>query len=414
MKILHLNSFDNLGGSSRATYRLHRALLNKGVNSVMYVQYKELMERTIYSNERPLDKLKKQAKSYLEKLFLNTFYKWDNTVFSPGLFAENINDIIDRFKPDILNLNWVTGGFLNVKSISKIKVPSVWTMHDSWVFTGGCHLPYNCTKYQDFCGSCPKLNSTKAHDISYKQLRLKHHSWSGLKISYVTPSHWLYTCAKQSSLLADKDVRCIPNGIDTEFFKPIDRNNARDILNISRNKKYILFGSVNSLSDTNKGFLYIQASLKRLKELTKEDIELLVFGAGEPAEHFDLSYKTHFLGEIHDQLSLKVIYAAADIVLVPSKSENLSYIIMESMSMGTPVVAFDIGGNSDLIDQGINGYLARPFDSEDLANGLNYIIQNQKYDQLSYHARMKVLSNFDINNIVVNKYLELYKEKITF
>jgi Glycosyltransferase len=143
--------------------------------------------------------------------------------------------------------------------------------------------------------------------------------------------------------------------------------------------------------------------------LTLKDIELVVFGSSKPKNAPDFGFKTHYLGHLGDDVSLVTLYNAVDVVVVPSLQENLSNTIMESLSCGTPVVAFDVGGNRDMIEHMINGYLAKPFDPEDLAKGIEWVLNAPNYDELCKNAREKVVREFD-SIVVAKKYVELYKE----
>ena len=119
-------------------------------------------------------------------------------------------------------------------------------------------------------------------------------------------------------------------------------------------------------------------------------------------------YKTNYIGKLSDDMSLNVLYNSVDVMVVPSLQENLSNAIMEILSCGVPVVAFDIGGNKDMVTHMKNGYLATPFDTQDLKNGINFILNHKNYNSISNNARNKVLKDFD-SEIVATRYIELYK-----
>jgi glycosyltransferase involved in cell wall biosynthesis len=82
---------------------------------------------------------------------------------------------------------------------------------------------------------------------------------------------------------------------------------------------------------------------------------------------------------------------------------------MESLACGTPVVAFNVGGNSDMMEHLKNGYLAKPFDTDDLRNGIEWVLNTANYDELCKNAREKVLREFD-SKIVAKRHIELYEE----
>lgn len=409
MKIVHFNTLDFQGGAAKGAYRLHKVTLDKGINSAYYVQHKELLDNTIYSKERPYDKLMKQVIPFVDRSVLKMFYNTQsNAMFSSSFFStDKIENAIDELKPDIIHLHWICGSFIDYYRLRKIRIPIVWTMHDSWIFTGGCHLPNNCYNYTKSCGYCPKLHSNSENDISYKQLRKKKNAWKDLNITFVAPSTWLFDCAKSSSLLSECKVVNIPNLIDTSFFQPVNKRIAKQILGLNPDKKYILFGGVNSQNDPNKGYVYLIDSLRKLGHIAPDDFELLIMGMSQPGQ-LDVNFKFHFFDKIHDEISLKVLFSASDISIVPSLSENLSYMIMESMCMGTPVVAFDIGGNRDLIDHKLNGYLAQEKNTDEIVEGVLFLTDKGNTPAIINAAREKIVNQFD-KTIVIEKYFDLYK-----
>lgn len=146
-----------------------------------------------------------------------------------------------------------------------------------------------------------------------------------------------------------------------------------------------------------------------LDKLQNENIEFVVLGTTKPQNSPNLGFKTHYLGSLHDDISLVTLYSAVDAMIVPSLQENLSNAIMESLSCGTPVVAFDIGGNNDMIEHKLNGYLAKPFDTTDLKDGIKWVLNTPNYEEISVNAREKVLKEFD-SKIVAQKYIDLYNK----
>ena len=168
---------------------------------------------------------------------------------------------------------------------------------------------------------------------------------------------------------------------------------------------------MNAVKDRNKGFAELKSCLQYYeKQFDTKDIEVLIFGSNEKAQ-LDLNHiRTTDLGLLNDQ-QLCAAYRASDVMVTPSLSENLSNIIMESLACGTPVVAFNIGGNSDMIDHKLNGYLAKAKDTEDLAQGINYCLNNNVNNNLSESARTKVLKCFN-TGVVGRLYAELYKQII--
>jgi len=139
---------------------------------------------------------------------------------------------------------------------------------------------------------------------------------------------------------------------------------------------------------------------------------MAVFGSSEPEVSQNFGFKTHYLGHLYDDVSLVTLYSAVDVMIVPSLQENLSNAIMESLSCATPVVAFDVGGNSDMIEHKINGYLARPFDTDDLVYGIEWVLNYENYDELCKNAREKVLKEFDFSTNKERVYTETEKKSV--
>ncbi len=409
MKILIVNTTDIEGGAARAAYRLHRALLTQGVDSKMLVQYKFSDDPTVIGPNNKLEKAVAKLRPFLDSLPVRIYKNRTKTLFSPSWIPSgNIIKKINKINPDIVHLHWITGGMLRIEDIPKIKAPVVWSLHDMWAFTGGCHYDEECEGYKRNCGNCIVLRSKNKRDLSYLIFRRKQNTFNHKKNIYIVGlSKWITNCSRSSTLLKDKKNITISNPIDTNIYKPFDKYKARELWNLPQQKKLILFGAISATSDPRKGFMELSVALQLLDK--KLNIEFIVFGSSQPTNAPDFGFKTHYLGRIYDDISLMTLYNAVDVMVVPSLQENLSNAIMESLSCGTPVVAFNVGGNSDLIDHTQNGYLAKPFDSKDLANGIEWILTNPNYKELSKNAREKVLREFD-SRVVAEKYIKLYKE----
>ena len=219
-------------------------------------------------------------------------------------------------------------------------------------------------------------------------------------------SKWLNNSSKKSTLLKNKRHVNLPNPIDTNTFKPFDKQKARELWCLPKNKKLVLFGAIYATSDERKGYNILSNALTKLNY---KDIQFIVFGSSGPSNQGDAITNIHYLGKLNDDISLITLYSAADVMVVPSLQENLSNTIMESMACGTPVVGFDIGGNGDLIDHKKNGYLAKYLNSDDLTKGISWVLSEMdNHNNLSIKAREKIVLNFD-SDIVAKQYINLYK-----
>jgi len=411
MKVMHINTLDMVGGAAKASYRIHLEM-SKEEESIFLTKRNTVKHQNVVGltgkNNKIKDILNTQIDAQKNKLFkIAKGYPWN--------YNNNIFEIIpfDRInKMDIVNLHWINSNFLSIKSLLNIKRPLIWTLHDSWAFTGGCHIPYECGKYVDGCTHCVHIGRNDFFDISKKMFQEKKYIYNKIKMNVVCPSNWLANAARNSILLGNKNICVIPNGLDLKLYKPLNKEFARHALNMKMGKKYILFGAVSATSDENKGFEYISTALKSLyaRIENKDEIEIIIFGSDKIGVNYEFGFRTTSLGTVYDDYTLCMLYSASDVMIVPSKSENLPNTVMESMACGTPVVAFSVGGILDLVDHKYNGYLAEPYNVNDIVYGIEYILLNQvNLYQLSQNARNKIMKSFDIN-ITVKKYLELYNE----
>lgn len=416
MKVLLLSTYFHAthGGASVAAYRLHQGLRRAGIDSEMLIQrinvvesYMKGVENKVYRISAGLGMLRLADTTWILRLYRNR----QSTAWDIGWLPTPALHQVNRLAPDLIHMHWINDGFIPVRALSHFKRPVVWTLHDSWAFTGGCHFPQTCIRYRESCGCCPQLASRANHDLSYWTLRAKQRRWQEVDLTIVTPSRWLADCARASSLFRDRRVEVIPNGLDLDVFSPLDRSFARQVLGLPHDKKLILFGAVNSTSDPRKGFQFLRAAIQKLASAgAMEGVELMILGNAKTANDSDLGVTTHYLGSFHDQISLRLVYSAADVFVAPSLQENLPNMVMEAMACGIPCVAFNIGGLPDMIEHQQNGYLARPYESDDLATGIAWVLaDNPRLEKLSQLARRKVENEFALP-IVTERYINLYQE----
>lgn len=413
MKVLTINTSDSAGGAATAAYRLHQGLVAQGVDAQMLSLHKTQNDDTVSSLDYSLAEVVNRFRllSKPDQLIARYYVGKRLIPFSASFFsAPGVLKKIREINPDVVHLHWTHGGFLDPMTIAKIAKPIVWSMHDMWVFTGGCQYNEGCKRYEVGCGACPVLNSNNPNDISRTIFNRKQKAYAKMaNLTIVGLSRWLAQCARDSLIFKNSNPQIVnlPNGIDTNVYKPSRQRHAREALNLPLDRKIVLFGAMQATSDKRKGFHLMSESIKHLEEHFDESaLALTVFGANSSSYAPTFSFPTGFVGRLNDDVSLALLYSAADVMLVPSMEENLSNIILESMACGTPVVAFNIGGNPDLIDHKVNGYLAKPYDTREYAEGIRYVLQADR-THVSAEARVKVERNFDIQ-IVANQYIELY------
>lgn len=410
IRILHINTNDLDGGAARAAYRLHKGLIDQGIDSIFLSKQNSIKDKYSCTIRGKKNKVFILFNLYIERLLLGLFNLKKKNVWSFSDGIDCITSLINELDVDIVHLHWINQGFLPIQALKKINKPIIWTLHDSWVFTAGCHIPYLCEKYKKECYCCEQFSGNRFFDFSKYSFRKKFKEYKA-NMTIVCPSNWLGECAKQSFLLKNNDIRIISNGINIENYQPRNRAFSRGILGIENSNKVILFGAMSAVSDVNKGFEYLNKAMEIIYKNNKnERIEILVFGSNEPKEAPNFGFKTTYIGRLYDDISLNILYSVADVMVVPSKSESFGQTALEALASGTPCVAFKCTGLVDIIKHKVNGYLAHPYNPEDLAAGIEYVIKNGKeWMKLSENARRIVSNNFDIKNIS-EKYIKLYEE----
>lgn len=409
MKILIINTAENKGGAAVACNRLHEALLQNGVDSKMLVRQKSSTDKTVFEfTNSPLRKKINLFFFFLE-LFILKFFKKDGVDFSLPWFGPALHKHPLVKDADIIHLHWVQNSFLTLRSLKKLQSlnkPIIWTLHDMWAFTGGCHYNVDCRKFETSCSECPQLKNTSIADFSKSTFKEKQLIYSAKNI-IVTPSNWLAKEAKISTLLKNNKVSVIPYNINFDLFKPIEKNIAKENFGIDTSKKVILFVSMN-IEDQRKGFEYFKKSIIELENTIENwtnDYEILAIGRNSDVKHFNT--KIHYTGRLSNIEKISMAYAAADVFVAPSTQDNLPNTVIESLACGTPVVAFNIGGMPDMIDSTINGYIAEFDNYKELSKGILYCISNN----LSDNARNSALSKFQSSE-VAKSYVDLYNQAL--
>jgi glycosyltransferase involved in cell wall biosynthesis len=412
MKVLHVTTSDS-GGSGRAVYRLHQGLNNIGLSSYILTRNKTRSDSNVFCSESKLSKVVNQLKltERLNLLPLSRYPLRSTTPFSSQWLPDRICPQVDLINPDLIHLHWVCKGYVQIETLNKLNRPLIWTVHDMWPFTGGCHISGDCDRYTQHCGLCPQLGSNRARDLSHWIWQRKAKAWKNIKLTLVAPSQWMAACIRASSLFRNERVEVIPNGLDIQRYKPIAQQVARQTLNLPQDSQLILFGAMSGTGDPNKGFHLLKQALQHLSIAdSTQRFELVIFGDSDPLDDLAQIFPVHLLGRLHDDYSLALAYSAADVMVVPSKQESFGQTAAEAIACGTPVVAFNATGLKDIVDHHKNGYLAEPYDVRDLAQGITWVLQDQdRWYILSEQARQKAQQEFALT-VPAQKYAQLYQE----
>jgi glycosyltransferase involved in cell wall biosynthesis len=416
MKVVHLSTSDLSGGAAIACKRIVDAQASNGIESNLLVQKKLSSDPRVYSTTKNLfSKLHYNLRLVFDEGYIRVLTNQNRGRFSNPVFGTDITNHPLITRADIINLQWINGGFISLETLSKIGnlgKPIVWTFHDMWAFTGGCHYVSDCQNYLTECRNCPALKFSSTSDVSNRIFNKKKELYEKLNLTIVTTSRWLANEASRSALLKTKKVYVIPTPINSVKFKPINKKVVREKLNLPIEKKIILFGAMN-LKDERKGFYYLVEALKYIKNINSDlEIELAVFGKIDESVLSSIPFKVNQLGSLKNDDQIVSAYNSADAFVAPSLEDNLPNTIMESMACGTPVVAFNTGGIPDMVVNGVNGFLTQLQSTNGLAEDILKILLNDNHrNKMSEAAREKVLRDFN-PEVITSKYRDLYKSLI--
>jgi glycosyltransferase involved in cell wall biosynthesis len=415
MKVLLISKDAFAGGAAVAARRLMESLKGR-VDIKMLVQENGNPQSGIFDSSPGLfKKIINRIRFILERL---TFLPKEKNrsirfMFSPANTGEDLSGHRLVREADILHLHWVNGGFLSLRSLKKLldqDKPVVWTFHDMWAFTGGCHLALDCTEYMKSCGNCPYLRKPRTRDLSARLWKKKQKLFSHRNLTIVTPSRWMKECAGSSSLLGHFDISAIPNPVDPEVFHPVERESACRELGLDPGKKYILFGAAN-VRNMIKGFSYfVEAAGMLHRELEETgSVELILLGrtGGNEAKMFP--FRLHTISYTGAMDKVVRLFSIAHLYLISSIQENFPNTIIEAMLCGTPSVGFKTGGIPEMIEHKKDGYLAEHRSSGDLAAGMKWLLDHPDYDAVSVQARQSALERFSMERSA-GSYLRVYEK----
>lgn len=390
MKILHINTYDT-GGAATACRRIHLGLLDRGVDSkVLYLKKTKNVKETYQfpvSNASLFTRIKnKVIKKFFNKKSLLENYKGTYEIFSMPQSPYDITQHPLYKEADIIQLNWVSGFLDETTFFQKNTKPVVWRMADLYACGGGNHYE----KDFPFDGLASLVEKNKKN---------RKEALQNANVNFVCISNWVKQKADESKVIAQFPKTVIHNGVDLATFKPLDRNFARQVFNLPLDKKILLLGA-DSLANKRKGLDVAKEAIDKIIE-KHNDVIVVTFGKQISANQNWVN-----VGEINDERLLATLYSAADFFVMSSIEEAFGQVTIEALACGLPVVSFPTGGSLDVIEEEVNGFLAKEFTSNDLFNAIEKAIQNP-LDKSKIQANVQ--ANFDIKS-KVQEYESLYKK----
>lgn len=406
LKVLSINFSDAAGGAARAAYRIHHALRADGVDSAMHVVKATSGDWTVSSPAGSIFKLGTYVRPQIAALTKSLLKTERPSPMSLSVLPSRWPSFINASDADIVHLHWLCAEMMSVEDIGRIEKPVVWTLHDMWAFCGAEHVSSD-NRWREGYTSANRPDHESGFDLNRWVWSRKRKAWKK-PIQIATPSRWLADCVQHSALMGDWPVRSIPNAIDTDVWQPVDKVGARKMMSLPQKAKLVAFGAMSGGQAHHKGFDLLLNAIGHLRGQLPS-LEIIIFGQSRPRVVPDLGFEIHYTGHLHDDLSLRVLYSAADLIVIPSRIDNLPNTGVEALACGTPIVAFDTCGLSDIVSHKRTGWLAKAFDTVDLAEGIKWVLDEQAQNSnLKESAREDSVKRFSYP-VIASQYRELYE-----
>ena len=396
---MHLSHTDSGAGAGRAAYRIHVALRDLGVDSRMLVSQKRTLDPFVQATySSGLRNWRVRVAEYQEARTGRALARDASVFLSPARFGylhpERFASVREA---DVVAIYWVNGGFIAPESLMAINKPLVWRLSDVWPFTGGCHYPGPCERFQNQCGDCPQLRQPGPKDATYRLWKRKRDAWGALNLTVVVPSNWMAGLARSSSLFVNRPIEIIPTGVDLDRYRPRDRSLALARLGLPQDRLVILFGAMSPKDDVRKGYRELRRALEIVARSPLASRVLAVVFGNEASLSDDWPVPTVSLGRLKGDEALIDAYNCADVVVVPSLEDNLSNVALEAIACGAPVAAFDVGGMPDIVVDDWNGRLVSEVDAEKLGRALVGILSNsRRLKEMRSNAREYAQQRFSL------------------
>jgi glycosyltransferase involved in cell wall biosynthesis len=392
--VLHLTYDAGRGGAGRAAQRIHAAVLGTGVASVLRAARTDRNPSATVAtawSTRFRYGMRARTEAAINALMStpNAAPRWTAAV--PSAWSTMINSC----PCDIVHLHWVCGGMMSIEDIGRIRKPIVWTMHDMWPFCGAENIAAD-ERY--VAGYTPRTRPAQERgiDLNAWTWQRKQRAWR-TRFQIVAPSRWMGSCVSRSALMAEWPVAVVPNPIDTRSWSPRPRDDVRRGLGIAHDERVLCVAGIDGALSPHKGYDLFTEALPHVARTTP--VTVLVIGHSGSWRPRLAGVSFRFLGALHDDAALADAFCAADAMIVPSRIDNLPNTAVEAASCGVPVVAFDIGGLADIVTHGVSGYLARPFDTADLATGIDWVLARAAAGDVGRAARQVAEQRFAMSRV---------------
>jgi len=415
LSVVFVVAHDSLGGAARAVYRIFDSIRGSFSDSI------DIRMRTIHKTRDDADVVGgKPSRSRLEYLEYFVRTRWrkyfprkpfvsDNTLLhSVAIHHSGLGRELNTRRPDVIMLGWLGGRTLSIPEIGRLKSPVVWRLSDMWMFSGAEHYTPT-TRYAEGYSRSSRPPHESGPDLDRETFLRKKRHWKTPR-HVITPSHWMAEQVQLSTLTHDWPVHVIPNPIDTDYWKPRAHLQSREALGLPHNARVIAFGTGGGTKHHHKGGDLLLEALPGVAKLMRDagdnvPVVCVVFGEEREREVHG-GIEVRFIGHVNDE-ELQQVYSAADVMVVPSRLDNLPSTAVEAQACGTPVVAFRVGGLPDIVEDGVTGLIVEPFDVDALSDAIASLLSDSATrGRMGEAARLRANTLWH-PDVIARKYVEV-------
>jgi len=436
LRILQVNTFDNLGGAARVAWSLHQAYLERGLHARVAVGWKFSDDPNIHLV--PNDDCRSQwARIWLAianvpsplvstiswPVRLRSWLRW---IGQPRRFLEIQRGYEDFDYPgtwrildmpthhhEIIHCHNLHGDYFDLKALPWLnqQAPVIMTFHDAWFLSGHCAHSLDCERWKTGCGCCPYLTLYPPiwRDETAYNWRRKQAIYSKSRLHVATPSRWLMQKVEQSMIApAVMEARVIPNGVDLSVFHPADKRGVRAVLGVPQDARVLLFTAHNIRHNIWKDYQTMRSAIARVSErLPGQRVLFFALGEEAPTERIGQA-EVRFVPYQKDPETVARYYQAADIYLHSARADTFPNTVLEALTCGIPVVATEVGGIPEQVRDNVTGLLVPPGGAEAMTEAILLLLTDEALrKRLGYDAGQDAQIRFGLSR-QVDAYLEWY------
>jgi glycosyltransferase involved in cell wall biosynthesis len=440
MRILQLCTFDNGGGAEKVALELHRAYRQLGHSVRFLVKHKRTRDPDVYEIDpyfatspvapifRRLDRSISSFRSFRGQYRLREWLRrtaWPKRWLDHWYGIEDFNYPYSwsllkdpTWQPDVIHAHNLHGDYFDLRALTMIgqNIPIVWTLHDTWAFTGHCGYFLKCNRWQIGCGNCVDLHRPPdlLHDNTAFNWSRKRQVYESSRFVIACPSQWLMGYVERSILhLHDKKV--IPNGVNLAIFKPTNRGDVRHKLGLPQDAFICMFAADTSRTrNPYKNFSVVSDAVHLLTTRRPQDsLLLLCVGNNDHTETTGVDGRVRYTGFIKSEQLMAEYYQSANVVLHAANAENFPCVVLEALGCGTPVIATAVGGIPEQFIDGESGFLVAPGDYNAMANHVALLMDRPDLLlRMSQSASQHIHSSFNIDQQALS-YLQWFDELLS-